>query len=385
MPVNDSDFFVSITRGGSPEVRLEDPVAEARKAELRDFWSRTMALVHQPGEDDFEEFYEEAARLEAIDAAVGEGRVWLSQYSEGAARNLGTGEVVPLQAVHHLRRFGGQPPTRQTGVPELAYEKAIDRYHQFEAFTRNAGRPLITAGHDLEGAPGPELFDAIRDIAAQGFEKVVVKVTKAKRGFSVIDVRPDIRDDELTDVFHEDMEWALVREGGRAGAFLVQGFVPMRFEYRMFVVDGVVVTGAGCIEEHTPGNNRGVAFDTQVREHRICKSPVEDRPELVSKLLTFAQKVADEWTAERPDLRTTVIDVALGSDDEPLVVEFNGLLNSGLYSSDPRLVAAALAADERLPEVVDETFILRGATPVTEGSRMASVHAFAARLSGDEA
>lgn len=42
-------------------------------------------------------------------------------------------------------------------------------------------------------------------------------------------------------------------------------------------------------------------------------------------------------------MRTDVIDLALGQDGEPLVVELNGLHNAGLYATNPRLVASALA------------------------------------------
>ena len=351
-------------------MRLEDSGAEARKANLRDAWSTWMTPVVQPGEADFEEFYEEAARLDAAVFAFGEDRVWVSQYRDETARNLGTGETVPLTAVQHLRRYGGQPSTRQTGLPQLTRERSIDRYDRFEAFTRNAGRPVVLAGHDLDGAPGLELYDVVRNLAEQGFPKVVVKVTKAKHGFAIIDVHRDISDEDLSDTLLDVLDWALVRASGRPEAFLVQGFVPMRFEYRMFVVDGRVVTGGACIEEFTPAQNLGDAFDTRVREHRMVKSPVVDRPDVVSRLLTFAEQVVAEWLVERPDLRTAVIDVALDPDGNPLVVEFNGLLNAGLYASDPRLVTAALEASPALPALDDPTGFIVRATPANPGFRL---------------
>jgi hypothetical protein len=132
----------------------------------------------------------------------------------------------------------------------------------------------------------------------------------------------------------------------------VQGFTPMRFEYRFFIVDGLPVTGAGCITAHTPANHRWEPFDTRVQEHRgDPTSPVIEDGALVRRLTTFAASVAKQWMAERPELGTAVIDVALDEHDEPLVVEFNGILNAGLYASDPRAVTVALAANPTLPEV----------------------------------
>nr|WP_254788555.1 hypothetical protein [Arthrobacter sp. ok909] len=47
---------------------------------------------------------------------------------------------------------------------------------------------------------------------------------------------------------------------------------------------------------------------------------------------------------EVPELTDYVIDVALNADGEPLIVELNSLLNSGLYASRPELVTEAKLA-----------------------------------------
>ncbi|WIB65860.1 ATP-grasp domain-containing protein [Curtobacterium sp. MCBD17_040] len=351
MPVDDADLFLSLPRRGQPTVRAEDHLTEERKANFRRTWAEHIEPVTQPGADDFEDFYEEAARLDAALWAFRPRHVWMAEYREGTARNLGTGEVVPLVQVQHLRRYGGQPSTGSTGLPELVSEYEVERYHRFQAFRNHAGRPLVLAGTDLHG-DGLELVDAVRQVAAQGYREVVVKVTRAKYGIAAIDIAPHHTDADIEAALSDGLDWALVSQGGRPDAFLVQGRVPMRFEYRVFVVGGVPVTGAGCIEEHTPANHRWDRFDTRVREHRSDPhSPVVEDPVLVRRLVQFAGEVAKQWKAERPDLGTAVIDVALDGEGEPLVVEFNGLLSSGLYASDPRAVTVAVAADPQLPSL----------------------------------
>ncbi|WIE81341.1 ATP-grasp domain-containing protein [Curtobacterium sp. MCSS17_016] len=364
MPVNDSDLFLSLPRRASaPAPRADVHLAEERQANLRRTWSEHIGPV-TVGDDDFEEFYEEAARLDAAVYAFLPRRVWMAEYADGTARNLGTGEVVPLSQVQHLRRYGGQPASWTTGVPPVTSEGDIERYHEFAAFTENAGRPVLLAGHDIDGR-GLELLDAIRQVAAAGYDKVVVKVTKAKHGLTTLDVSDGLLDDQaLTRKLYDELDWVLMSHGGRVNAFLVQGFVSMRFEYRFFIVDGLPVTGAGCIVAHTPANHRWEAFDTRVQEYRFDPtSPVIEDDALVRRLTSFAVKVANQWKRERPDLGTAVIDVALDEQDEPLVVEFNGILNAGLYASDPRAVTVALASNPALPDV-EQPIKISGAMPL---------------------
>ncbi len=61
---------------------------------------------------------------------------------------------------------------------------------------------------------------------------------------------------------------------------------------------------------------------------------VEDRSDTVNSVGALVSLVWAEHSVEVPTLRQYVLDVALGADGEPLVVELNGLLNAGLYASD---------------------------------------------------
>ena len=149
------------------------------------------------------------------------------------------------------------------------------------------------------------------------------------------------------DAVLDALGWAAVRLDGRRGALLGQPKLQLQYECRCFVVDGQVVTAAGCVEEFTPLDAiPGQPFDTRVRRHRGhlggTASPITDELEVVGRLLEIGRRAAEEHGG------TVVINVALDAERQrPVVVELNGLPNSGLYASDPWLLARALmdAAD----------------------------------------
>ena len=114
----------------------------------------------------------------------------------------------------------------------------------------------------------------------------------------------------------------------------------MEYEYRFFVVNGEVVTGAGCVEEFTPLNNRA-QFDDRMRQVRSEGGPVTSQPEILERYLSFAKQAASEFSAEGL-LNTYSLDLATGSDGQTLIIELNGLPNSGLYASDPHYVTRSL-------------------------------------------
>ncbi|RAZ30565.1 hypothetical protein [Microbacterium sp. SMR1] len=113
------------------------------------------------------------------------------------------------------------------------------------------------------------------------------------------------------------------------------------------VADGQVVTAAGCVEEFTPLDAiPEQPFDTRVRRDRGhlggTASQVIDEPEVVGRLLELGRRAAEEHGG------TVMIDVALDANRQrPVVVELDGLPNSGLYATDPWLLARTLmdAAD----------------------------------------
>lgn len=195
---------------------------------------------------------------------------------------------------------------------------------------------------------GDPATDVIRWLTARhrdhGVERGVVKAAERKNGIWSIQLSPDY--EELQQRLLEAMDWTFVRLESLPGAVLAQDAIDLTYEYRLFVVDGRVITGAGCIEEFTPLDRRpdGGAFDTRVRRirghlHQGQPSPVEDRPDIVACLTACGGTLAAQHGG------TTVIDVGIdAATSRPVVIELNGIPNSGLYASDPWAVAAALVA-----------------------------------------
>lgn len=118
----------------------------------------------------------------------------------------------------------------------------------------------------------------------------------------------------------------------------------MTFEYRVFVVDHLTVDAAGAVEEYHP-YSRVKGRDPRMRRRR----GIED-PDIIwaeghaNRLSEFSREVAQEIQRSpwRKKLTEYVLDVALGPEGEPLIVELNGIRNSGLYASDPAHVVYCL-------------------------------------------
>ena len=164
------------------------------------------------------------------------------------------------------------------------------------------------------------------------------------------------------------MGWAIVRLDEAPNSVVAQDLIDLQWEYRLFVVDGEVVSGAGCVEEFTPlDRTPGRPFDTLVRQYRGHHSPegkspaVSNQPWIVAELVSFGRTVAREHGG------TVVIDVAIdAATGQPVVVELNTLPNSGLYASDPWAVARALvqAADRGYVLPVGDLSATSAVTPL---------------------
>ncbi|MDF2993888.1 MAG: hypothetical protein K0S37_4402 [Microbacterium sp.] len=198
---------------------------------------------------------------------------------------------------------------------------------------------------DTEQEVPDDLYGWMAAQAAAGVSEVVLKSAERKGGVWAVPVSTETFRNH--DAVLDALGWAAVRLDGRRGALLGQPKLQLQYEYRCFVVDGQVVTAAGCVEEFTPLDAiPGQPFDTRVRRHRGhlggTASPITDELEVVGRLLELGRRAAEEHGG------TVVINVALDAERQrPVVVELNGLPNSGLYASDPWLLARALkdAAD----------------------------------------
>jgi hypothetical protein len=340
-------WLVNIVDRDHPVRRAAPPAVQARKEELLALWREHIGPVAEGGDGDYEDFWEQAARLEAAVSGLGRENIWLtlSTDREETAVHLGTGERRPTAELGHLPKYGAQSSRRHRSVGQ---EQALlaDAYWRYEAFRSRAGRRFEICGFSPEDG-GTDIRDVLAGFAADGVTKAFVKVNLNKYATFPVDLEGVGDFTSIGNVLDPDTVWSLIYLEGSRESLQVQEFVTMEYEYRIFVVDQQPVTGAGCIEEHTPLDNNGNAFDTRLRRDRSEKSQVEPAPDIAGMLTGYARQAIEALAKEVPDLKDYVIDVAMGAGLEPLVVELNPLLNSGLYASQPSRVTEAMAARER--------------------------------------
>jgi hypothetical protein len=340
-------WIVSIVDSADPVHRPAPPAVQARKDELLTLWSRYVRPVTGNGDGDFEDFYEQAARLQAALDAFGADNVWLHLSSDReAALNAGTGERRPAVVLGHLPRYGTQPSKRHQDVDMDQARMAAD-YYRYEAFLTRAGRRVQLCGFMPDDPSAVDLRDVLAGFASDGIRRAFVKTTQIKYAAFPLDMPEGFARGDVGRAVYDVLDYGAMNLEGRSENLIAQEFVPMEYEYRVFVVGQTVATAAGCIEEFTPLDNSGYRFDSQLRRNRQERTPVEVDPVIVGILTHFARKAVHALAMEVPDLTDYVIDVALSPDGQPLIVELNSLLNSGLYASQPGLVTAAMAAGDR--------------------------------------
>jgi len=344
MTTEKDGWLLSIRAQAIPDLDQVPPRHQAQARTLVDLWRRWIPPHEDDGAGDYEDFFEQADRLAAAVEHLDPSTTFLMESRDrGWARRLLDAEPTPTNMLPQLRRYGMQH--RFSEFAADGQERRADQYARYDTFRKHAGRVAIPCGVNVEGL-GVELGGAIQQARRAGQGRIVVKaVFESKYGLWVLDLPATVTDAQALRAVEDEVGWATVHADGNPHAFLVQGWVPMTHEYRVFVVGHVPVTGAGAIEEHTPLDSIE-AFDPQLRESRQGKTAViVDRPRR-DVLVGFAKRVAAELAAEEPGLVNYTLDVALGANNEPLIVELNGLMNSGLYATTTGLTVAALMATE---------------------------------------
>lgn len=387
---------------GLPQGLPADATAEqtAYAQTLAATWQRHIPARPEDGQGDIEDWWESAARLDAGLRSGADHLLLLDKRDQtvfdvtpgldedqrlpAAAAETFYGSVTehPEDSPHLYVHYG---PIAQHSALWLRVGYAGDRYGYSQTFIAAAGRRTALVGTHLEepeadSAAGLDLIEQMTAWAREGITDVVVKAVRAKHGIWRLPAHAETEVNAET--VRSALGWALVRNEGRPRAYLLQEHVPMRFEYRLFIVDARPVTGAGCVVEHTPlfADHRPDAspFSPLMREHRgvDLRAQVEEEldngtwqdpaaghkadhgasrvvsdPDRVERYLAFATDFAIAAATEGVLPRAYTLDVAThGVTGEPLVVETNGLTNSGLYATHPRLVARALLATSPLLE-----------------------------------
>jgi hypothetical protein len=340
-------WLVSIVNRPAPAHRAALPAVQARREELLALWSRHIEPVAEDGPGDYEDFYEQAVRLESALDSFGADNVWLHVSTDRAtAVNAGTGERRQAEEMEHLPSYGTQASLRHQDV-DMEQARLAANYYRYEAFLSRAGRRVALCGFGMEDETATELGDVLAGWASNGVRRAFLKSSRVKYAAFPVDLPEGFRPEHGARAVFDELDYGAMSLEGQRESLIAQEFVTMEYEYRVFVVEQCAVTGAGCIEEYTPLDNNGYAFDNKLRRNRSEMTDVELAPEIAGMLTGYARRAIEALAKEVPELEDYVIDVAMGADGQPLIIELNSLLNSGLYASQPTRVTEAMAARER--------------------------------------
>lgn len=296
---------------------------------------------------DYEDFWEDAVRISAAHQACVDAGIFARVSTDWAELTVATADQ---------RRLGPVAVTEQTFGHHARDTQLLD-----PVFLAHAGRAITPVTLNFEDSPHtstePDLVQTLYDAAQRGVERMVLKSTTAKAGVWLIELNVDQDQRDIADEVLELLGWSAIRAEGLPGQLVLQDYVPMTWEMRHFIVDGELITSAGCIEEFTPLNAVTSTDDGQptvtrhsdlLREHRgtLGRAGTDEvicRPLRAAVMRKFAAQVGREHGG------TIVIDTAINAaTGQPLVVEFNDLPNSGLYACDVwALYRALVTATDR--------------------------------------
>jgi hypothetical protein len=242
-----------------------------------------------------------------------------------------------------------RPWQNATGVrpviawPTGGFEGKGGDYWRDPTLRKALGRRLAVSG----GNPGGEggYVRAVRDLVEAGAERILAKIvfqSKYEAPKEVILPRtesggPDVGDDAVWKAFYRAFDVHLMDCDGRAECFLLQELRPMVAEYRIVVVGGRPVAGAGCVEWLCPifhDSTKG-PFDPLV-EGRRNDGELSSRPDLVARYVAKAEELCASHAVSGIDrFDECTMDFALDDEtDEILLVETNQLQNFGLYAME---------------------------------------------------
>ena len=241
-----------------------------------------------------------------------------------------------------------------------ACDNLTNHYAELKTFFRHAGRKMKLA--DMPGEKRPQyrkttafgstlnttyLYDAMVSMGPGGIVVKQVYPIKALpvRSYSIDE---ETREEDCQNMFTDDIGYHIAHYEGDVGALLVQEKIAMTHETRFFIINGTVVSGAACIEAHTPQqrakNITGVPATWEVERNsgNFDDRPQDEREDTASLLWDFACQVCEEIRQEAPEFHSYVVDVALGADGKPLIIEFNPASFSGLYANDTSAIFSAI-------------------------------------------
>lgn len=294
-------------------------------------WGRYVGEV-VPGDGDPEDWREQAARLEAAT------RILPDPHVRVAGRPYGGPD--PMKLAHYgVVRI--RPYMDQLTLPA----SNVDRWDLMPALRPHLGRDARSVACD-----GDMIDAAVRGMLDRHpGSGVVAKFMLREKRLPLAFIDPDgtfMQTDEYGGkperIPFAAWRWAgydLALFEGEPDAVLVQQKARMRYEYRVQVIGGEPVCGAGCIERFTPADNRGNRYDPRMEETRNS-GRIESHPDIARLYEAFAHEAAHAIRGEVEG--PYVMDLYLDDAGRPHVIELNPQSNSGLYALDMDALLTAI-------------------------------------------
>ena len=328
----------------------EDEVPTVHLSEFRRLVSLWRKHIHttRSSPSTVQKFVEEASRLESALKVLGTDRILLTEGFATPPKHLVTGEEVRFPDANFHRFFGMVPSFPALFSLGLTGENVFDTRVQspeadnyFTVYNPYFGRKVALAGLTPDDASLDVVDYVYSQVDAHETRKFVIKGTASKTFIDTVTVPAGASYDEVESLVHAALGWHAAKIDGRSNSLFVQEWVEMEYEYRFFVVDHKIVTGAGMIHENTPLDNRTTLDIAVRRDVHGESSSTEDDEMLVQQYRKFANNVIHETKVSDSDISCYTLDVATVN-GLPVVVERNSLLNSGFFASSPSLVLEAL-------------------------------------------
>ncbi|MET1154191.1 hypothetical protein [Arthrobacter sp.] len=189
---------------------------QAREDELLALWSRHIEPFVEDRDGDYEDFYEQAVRLEAALDSFGADNVWLHVSTDReTAVNAGTGERRPAEELEHLPRYGTQASKHHQNI-DMEQARLAANYYRYEAFLARAGRRVALCGFGMEDETATELGDVLAGWAADGTRRAFLKSTRVKYGAFPVDLPEGFRPEDGARAVYNELDYgAMSLEGQR--------------------------------------------------------------------------------------------------------------------------------------------------------------------------
>lgn len=312
------------------------PETASETAIIRVFQRWTGGVTPLDAPADAAAFFTQASILSAATRVVPANRLWVT-FDDLFAVNA-QGDQIPVTALGTTISFGSTEPVDPShAVDEPAWWLSRS-VHEIATFDMKVC--------SFSGT-GAEITDVMRDAALAGQESVHVRLGRLSRSATVSvsasgDHEADVASN--TKALISAFGWGIAQAAGGMDDIVVTPTLDPIWEYRVWVVDGVAVAGAGIVEDLDPRANTGSAFDLQNRERRTDDGVLlVSSPSRVETLVEFARVLATT-NRDGGDLpQNFVVDFAWDG-DVPTIIDVNTIDGAALFAADPARIISALVA-----------------------------------------